>query len=414
MRGTAEYHDAIMATRPVSGLAAAPSIPNLRVARSASRQAVANALAWMTQLTMSPAASRLRHHPAIAKRCHTLLMLTLLPLVLAGCSSQPTTDTTPSPTTQGTPASRTMERGPIKATVEVDHDAVAIPEPITLTLTVEAERGVEVIMPEFTDLLGPFGIQKIDKAEPTQDDLYRREKWTLTLEPFLPGTQSIPPMTIAYIDARERADGSTAEIRDSIDSAELPVTVSQTLADIKPPIAIDAPTSLTLLYWALGVIAAVALVALIARRLRRGIDEDAPVAPIVPAHVWALSQLDMLAAEGLIERGRVQEWYYRINAIARQYIERRYGLMAGEQTSEEFLRDLQRSPQLAPKHKEMLQQFVSACDPVKYARHLPGPDDIRWVETSARAFVLETAQAPETTPTPDILQHASHAPEAAS
>lgn len=340
-------------------------------------------------------------------------MLTLLPLMFASCNSQPSTDKTPTPTTQGAPASRTMERGPIKATVEIDRDTVAIPEPITFTLTVEAERGVEVIMPEFSDLLGPFGVQKIDKAEPTQDDLYRREKWTLTLEPFLPGTQSIPPMTIAYIDARERADGSTAEIRDSIDSAELPVTVSQTLADIKPPIAIDAPTSLTLLYWALGVIAAVALIALIAHRLRRGIAVDAPAAPIVPAHVWALSQLDMLAAEGLIERGRVQEWYYRINAIARQYIERRYGLMAGEQTSEEFLRDLQRSPQLAPKHKEMLQRFVSACDPVKYARHLPGPDDIRWVETSARAFVLETAQVPDAAPTADSPQPPAHSPQPA-
>lgn len=329
---------------------------------------------------------------AAAKASSRRRALVLLCVWCCACDARSSNAPTTAPATQGAPASRDIEKGPVRATVEIDRDAVAIPETLTLTLTVDAERGVEVKMPELGELLGPFGVQKVEKAEPIEGDIYRRERWTVTLEPFLPGDIAIPPMTIAFRDARPRADGSEADVQDAVDTPELGVQVTQTLADVKPPVAIDVPTSLILLYWALGVIAAMALVALIARRLRRERPEAAPLAPVVPAHVWALAQLDMLAAEGLIERGRVQEWYYRINAIARQYVERRFGLMAGEQTSEEFLRDLQRSSFLSARHKDMLQQFVSACDPVKYARHQPGPVDIQWVDAAARNFVVETAR----------------------
>lgn len=139
-----------------------------------------------------------------------------------------------------------------------------------------------------------------------------------------------------------------------------------------------------------------AAVALLSRWLSRG--KSAPTAraaPRVPAHVWALAQLDMLAAEGLVERGKIQDFYYRINFIVRRYIELRFGLMAGEQTSEEFVRELQRAAILAPGHKDVLRQFVSACDPVKYAKHQPDASEIDWVQTTARQFVLQTAASPE-------------------
>jgi hypothetical protein len=103
----------------------------------------------------------------------------------------------------------------------------------------------------------------------------------------------------------------------------------------------------------------------------------------------------MLAAEGLIERGKVREFYYRINAIVRGYIERRWGLNAGEQTSEEFILALQRSDFLGDLHKTVLRRFVDACDPVKYARQEPAAQENEWVQTTAREFVVETAQTSE-------------------
>lgn len=295
-------------------------------------------------------------------------------------------------TTTLVPVSRSVESGPLRVTAELDRDSAVVPEPITLTLTVEAERGVTVTMPEIGELLGDFLVQHIEAPSPTEDDLHRKESRIVTLEPALPGDIEIPSLIVGYEDRRERADGSRGDVVDQVATPTLTVRVALQLADVKDPASLNVPRSYTLAAWLLGVIVAVALIALVARRLRRGEPRELPKAePTVPAHIWALAQLDMLAAEGLLDRGRVQEWYYRINAIVRQYIERRYGLMAGEQTSEEFLRDLQRTAMLSADHKRLLQRFISACDPVKYARQLPDAEETRWVDGSVRDFVHQTA-----------------------
>ncbi len=317
--------------------------------------------------------------------------------VSVGCEQTPRADA-PAQKSETTapassPVSRSAESGPVRVTVEIDRDVALAPDPITMTLTVEAERGVTVTMPEIGELLGDFLVQRIEKTPLTEDDMYRREAWTILLEPALPGEASIPPITVGYEDRRERVDGSRADVADRVESPALVVRVEQHLADVKDPASIIVPTSYTLLAWFLGVVAVVAAAALLARWLKRDPSPvSRPAAPSVPAHLWALAQLDMLAAEGLLDRGRVQEWYYRINAIVRQYIERRFGLLAGEQTSEEFLRDLQRTAILSPEHKQLLQRFVRACDPVKYARHQPDAAEIQWVDASARNFVLQTAE----------------------
>lgn len=319
-----------------------------------------------------------------------------------GCRQEAPVTSDAAAAKQASPVSRRVEEGPLRVTVELDRDRTMVPEPIQLTLTVEVERGVEYQLPEIEKLLGAFVVQNVDRQPPkAADDVFVREVITATLEPVVGGEMSVPPLTVAWRDSRERADGSPADPAEAgrthaLQTPEIPVEVEQRLADVKGPEEVVVPASYVLAAWIAGVLAVMTAVALAARRLAR---RSAPVAPKgpppQPAHLWALAQLDMLAAEGLVERGLVREWYYRVNAIVRQYIERRYGTSAGEQTSEEFLRELQRSPVLTERHKDVLQRFVSACDPVKYARHRPDVEDVRWVETTAREFVMETAEGME-------------------
>lgn len=321
-----------------------------------------------------------------------------IPIVLAlaaisGCEKSAPHEQPLITTTQAVPVSHSAEKGPVKVTVEADRDALVVPQPVELTLTVESERGVTVTMPELKDVLGDFLIKSIAKGQPTSDDMHERQSWTMTLEPALPGDAAIGPLTIAYSDTRERADGSTGEASGSVESPVIDIRVIENLADVKDPASLAIPGAYTLLLWILGVLGVMVGVALLARWLgRRKSPEAARPAPRVPAHEWALAQLDMLAAEGLIERGKIQDFYYRINFIVRRYIELRFALMAGEQTSEEFVRDLQRSPTLAPGHKDVLKQFVTACDPVKYAKHQPDGSEIQWVQSTAREFVMQTAE----------------------
>jgi hypothetical protein len=137
----------------------------------------------------------------------------------------------------------------------------------------------------------------------------------------------------------------------------------------------------------------VALLARWWRRRRREAKRVLPWAIRLSAGDWALAELDKLDAEDLIGKGAVQEYYYRLNGLVRRYVELRFDLLAGEQTSEEFVRALQDSSLFGESHKEVLRRFVRACDPVKYARHRPEREEVDWVQSAARDFVLETAPA---------------------
>ncbi len=53
--------------------------------------------------------------------------------------------------------------------------------------------------------------------------------------------------------------------------------------------------------------------------------------------------LGALAAEGLIERGQIQSFHYRISDIVRGYVERRFTVAAPEMTTEECLASSRRS-----------------------------------------------------------------------
>ena len=79
-----------------------------------------------------------------------------------------------------------------------------------------------------------------------------------------------------------------------------------------------------------------------------------------------------------------------VSDAIRQYIERQFRLRAAEQTTEEFLQDMTRSQRLRPTHKELLADFLTQCDLVKFARFRPGPKETEAVLAAAIRFVDET------------------------
>ena len=319
-----------------------------------------------------------------------------LVLLAGGC--RPTTAPEPSSASQPARAAdllRTAESGPVKLTVKLDRAEATVPEQLVLTVTVEAEIGVDVAMPDLGTTLGPFGIAGFKDAEPISGDFTVRRERTYTLDTILPGSQPVPSVTVKFSDPREKADGSHEVNEGEVTTEPLAVTIRSGLADLKGPATIPLPGWQRLLLWAGGVVAVMAAIAVAARWWRRRSRQAKVVLPwamrVVP-HEWALAELDILAAEDLVGRGRVREYYYRINWILRRYIELRFRVMAGEQTSEEFIRALRGAAALDENQKELLLRFVAACDPVKYARHEPDRSEVEWVQMTAREFVIETAE----------------------
>lgn len=318
--------------------------------------------------------------------CAGVLLLAATSVVLAATpTSQP-----------GKPVVREASRGPVKLRVEVDRDDVQIPQTLKMILSIESERGVDIEFPKIPETFGDFNVKESSDLPIERTDSTQRIGKLITLEPVIGGTSKLPPVKLSFKDSREKADGSKEPYEDSFETEPIPITVHSDLADVKGPVSLPWPRSLVLLLWVAGLLIATILLALAFRlwKKRRAMRPVLAARPMA-AHEWALSELDILASEGLIERGKVREFYYRINAIVRGYIERRWGLTAGEQTSEEFIRALQRSEFLGDVHKSVLRRFVDACDPVKYARQEPAAQENEWVQSTARDFVVETAHTAE-------------------
>jgi len=78
-----------------------------------------------------------------------------------------------------------------------------------------------------------------------------------------------------------------------------------------------------------------------------------------------------------------------VSDALRIYLEKRFGLRAPEQTTEEFLQSAKSSNRLPTKSLESLAQFLEWCDLAKFAQHAFGDDERRQLLNTARNFVDE-------------------------
>jgi hypothetical protein len=162
-----------------------------------------------------------------------------------------------------------------------------------------------------------------------------------------------------------------------------PPTLPPEAADIrglKPLIAPPTPWY----WWVLGALALAGVAALILWFLRRRPARPEP--PPVPPHVRARQRLN--AALDLLHDPRA--FCIDVSDALRWYLEERFHLRAPERTTEEFLLELQSSPDLAPAQKAGLGDFLARCDLVKFARHEPTETDLRDLHGSALRLVEET------------------------
>lgn len=120
----------------------------------------------------------------------------------------------------------------------------------------------------------------------------------------------------------------------------------------------------------------------------------APAAPPTPAHVLALAALQALRERQLIEQGLVEPFYVELSTIVRTYLERRFGLHAPEQTTDEFIREAIRSCLLSLDHQHLVAVFLEQSDLVKFARHQPEAADMQNAAAAAERLVTETTPPP--------------------
>ena len=112
-----------------------------------------------------------------------------------------------------------------------------------------------------------------------------------------------------------------------------------------------------------------------------------PAEPAVPPSQTARDRL----REALSLIDQPQPFCFAITEILRTYLEQQFGMRAPDRTTEEFLTELQRSAVLDRRHKALLEDFLTRCDLVKFAREEPGQAELEQLHQAAMTVVDETA-----------------------
>lgn len=106
----------------------------------------------------------------------------------------------------------------------------------------------------------------------------------------------------------------------------------------------------------------VALAVFLARRFER-----AAAVRRLPPKRRALHELDVLLGRDLPGKGRFKDFYSELTLVVRRYVERRHGIRAPRQTTEEFLSAVRGRPEFPRETVGRLGDFLAAADLVKFA-----------------------------------------------
>lgn len=296
----------------------------------------------------------------------------------------------------------TSESGPVKAIVRIEPERPRIGDPVQLELEVTAEEGVELLMPEFGEALDRFAV--VDFAPRERLDAEGRTVATqrYTLQPSRSGRQSVPPLLVEFVDRRpgrdaapegedayelltERLEFEVETVLASDDSLEL----APALGELGPRTTPGGPI------WPWLVAGLVALAAA-APFVARGWLARAARERRRSAYEIARGELDELlygARPSVDNPSAIDRFYVALSGIVRRYLEARFGLHSPEQTTDEFIDGLSRSPDLERDHQDLLREFLEGADLVKFAHALPDESGMNASVGLAQRFLEETGEA---------------------
>jgi len=291
----------------------------------------------------------------------------------------------------------------VTVSARLDSSGAFIGDQLTLHLRVEKSAGATVSFPHYADTLtGKIEIiRKSGIATTTEPDGKLVLSQDLLITVFDTGLVQIPPQPFPIQSGSFKDTLHTQPIALQIRSLPLDTTVRDIKANMRTPVNAQEvfPYFLGLLALALLVIVIIFFVRKISRK-----DTKAPeIVPSEPAEVIALRQLQQLKVEKPWVQKPVKTYYINLTDILRHYIERRYHIMALEQTTDEILKDLKKAGSESDS-LEKLASILKLADLVKFAKLIPDEVENEMQVDEAIVFVKNSTPVVEETVRESVTQ----------
>jgi len=281
----------------------------------------------------------------------------------------------------------------IVVTAKLDTNKILIGDQINLQLKAQAAVGTKIIFPITNDTINEkieiLKQSKIDTTYSPDKQRYELSK-LITITSFDSGYYAIPPFNF-YTKDDTLNPISTSALLFSVQT--LAVDTTKAFRDIKPPL--NAPLTFDeILPYLIGVVALLILIIGFIYYWKKR-KKNLPIIPekpkvVIPPHIEALENLQILKDEKLWQNGFEKEYHIRLSDIIRTYIEKRYGVTALEQTTDEIMRHTRTLESIDDVLRNKLKQILMLSDMVKFAKELPLPNENEMSIDHAFEFVNKT------------------------
>lgn len=273
---------------------------------------------------------------------------------------------------------------PLELSAESQEDEIYVGDIIKVNVTARNRTGYEILFPE---VLGDTGEFTFVKSVPIEEGWGSKGPGRVyMMSIYTTGTHVMPPIEVMYRET-EKDEWQFAQ------SPQVPLEIRSLLAgdytDIKDLKGLEGYGG-GVPWFLIAILPAAAACAAGRYFWNRWKEEKLAAAAPLPAHEIAYRELRQLKNRDLPGHGRVKEYYSVLSDIVRHYLENRFLYKAPEMTTEEFLESIRRSVDLETEHKELLKDFLSHCDLVKFAKYGPTPIEMLDSYNAAERLVDQT------------------------
>lgn len=263
-----------------------------------------------------------------------------------------------------------------KAIVKADTLRRQIGQQVVITINVRIPDSKKVSWPIIPDSLGKIEVLSrtpIDTSRGSEKNLILYSQ-KLTVTSFDTGFISFPKLTFKTSTGKD----TLFILSDSVllQYSSIPVDTTKAIRDIKglmgAPLTAGEVAPWIVGFMILGALAIIIFTVYLRKKSKKPIILFKPK-PELPAHILAIEALNHLKDEAIWKKGRFKEYYTGLTDILRNYLEKRFGVMAQEMTSDEILEALKSHTNDGLMNR--LRDLFFTADLVKFAKTIPEPNE---------------------------------------